>query len=280
MAVCFPGIKTVRFRISGFTVAELGNLKEPPNAIEVPEDFYTDKWKSPQYMQLKYYYLLHGRRKAILIQIEDFIVKKWESSSWAARAECSVRFRYMGPASGVEELNAMLSPPKSPTPSATAARWPEKQEPPQKPSTGPEELEPPSVSPPPERDQLLTDCGSFQQDAAKFLDEKPPKATVKGCDALVSGATELDARIETILITLGADIKSMEAKVKSLEDQLEKQENIVIKDSVQTMINDLKKNEEDNGTKQKEWAARQRGIRDTRETLKSFRLILEVFEGK
>lgn len=288
--VDFSDSKSVSFFLDGTRqIGDLGALKQPPTMIDpkqIRESFGTDVYSPPKRLLLGHYYYLVFTASHVILQPTSFRVDERKgtgkvvktglfSSGSEETGRCTLKFRYISSDKSLEELNGFLSgkivkstststPPKVGVPDNTPKGNPA-------PSSSQAVIE---------QDPFLKDYEQFQKDSKVFIDSKPPQATVKGCDGLLNRATELDTNMETLLITLGADIKSMEVKVRTLEDRLQITTNLQIKDRMQTLITDLKKQKEDNEQKQREWAARRKELLDAKKNLYDYRGILEIMESK
>jgi hypothetical protein len=288
LQLSFYDYPMVGFRLIGCRCADLGAIKEGPQSINLESlrdseghDFTHPNWNNPD-LTLGHSYILRSGDVLAVIHPLSFDVtdmKVIEKHWYGNKIEASAvfRFRYISSDRGLDELNGLLSGKMTkqlPKSQQTADSY--KPSTTQKPDSTSKTTKPAIV----DQDPLLKDYEQFQIDSKSFIDSKPPQATVKACDALLNHAAELDTNIETLLIVLGADIKSMEVKIKTLEDRLQTTSNLQIKDRIQTLITSLKKQKEENEQKQREWAARRKELLDAKRTLYDYRGVLEIMESK
>lgn len=101
LEVCSPDkkISNVCFRLNGFWFMDLWSLTK----ITVPKDFGTQNWnkKEPKCMKVGHYYVMTNNKSWVLLQVLDF-------KGRASLSDCALKFRYLGPALNLEELNARL----------------------------------------------------------------------------------------------------------------------------------------------------------------------------
>ena len=120
----------------------------------------------------------------------------------------------------------------------------------------------------------------LQSKAKTFMDAKPPQACVTGCDALLDQATDQDVMIEAYLIGLSTEMRSAEAKIKTLGDRLGTVTHLQIKDRMQTLIESLNKEKEKYAEALKQWTSRRQELQEARNNLYQYRAVLEIMEHK
>jgi len=277
LEVLYSDDGTPSFRLNGYWIADLGISLPALSSLDLPREFATVEWfdKEPKVMLIGHYYvLLSGvSGRIVLIQILDF---QWQKSKKASydpwTATCTLKFRHLPPASSIDGLRKSLAavgvgdgvahadPQPGPKPAP-------KPEPSKKPDPGAE-------------DQLLVSYEGFQKDAKTFMDSKPPEATVKGCDALQTGASELDAQIRALLATIDAQVKKDESTIRALQDRLDSIKELQIQDNIKTIIAELTKAVQERQLRQKEWEARKTELLTAQKSLSKYREILEILETK
>ena len=127
---------------------------------------------------------------------------------------------------------------------------------------------------------LLSEYETFQRYSKTFIDSKPPQATVVACDSLLRRASSLDTRAKALLNSTNAKVKSLKVKIKTLSDRSKTITNQRIKDRLETLIEDLKKEIQLNEQKHQEWIARGKELLKAKKDLDDYRIILEVIESK
>jgi hypothetical protein len=253
-------------------LAFLGKFIEAPSKISEPSK---DKYNYSNRAEIGEYYLLKMQPNIyVLLQICDAQIDNFKRSGlgilgYVYYLEATLKFMYIMSDKGIEAINNILSAQAPQIESIAEPAVPviSAEKPVQDTA---KEKDPVSEKHNELDNRYKTLLGEYNI----FMELPIEKASVEGCDNLLSSYNALKKEVNDFITELSNNIRDNKSKIASIEEQLLTITDLQIKDRANTKLNNLKSSNSDLNTIMNSWKARLEEICTNIAKLEQYRIIL------